>query len=437
MQSLRAAYHTATPANRLAAATVALFLVLAVTDSAVQTLPLPDQDRQSRPSYDHVVFPTGGFPADVQNVQAAADRGGAVLLKATNLEGEPMAFNFGRPHHYPSGYQVALQGDVRLLGETVGSARTTIAGGYRAIQVGVTGWPCCDSPVAGRVQIKGIDFDGSEQSAIDIYKAADVEIADIRISNVQETYGYATGINIFGGGEQRRITGTVVIRDSTIRYRAADANWSHPIVVYNVAADVEIVRNAIETTQAYSGILVVRQVEGTVRIAENSVVPDHEVPGVGDAGIYIYANDRWDNIRTSVPRYEVVGNHIVAEPGGIGLVGQRGSIDGAVITGNRVTTRRLLGTNEGIYFGGNVSNARVSHNQIDGAGAYGIDLFSFEAGQVADSNVFIDNELTFDAGTADFFLDGHTTNNTLLIGRSDTVIDLGAGNQIVRRQRDP
>ena len=34
-----------------------------------------------------VVYPTGVFPDDVQNVQAAVDKGGVVLLKAVNVSG--------------------------------------------------------------------------------------------------------------------------------------------------------------------------------------------------------------------------------------------------------------------------------------------------------------------------------------------------------------
>lgn len=42
-----------------------------------------------------VVYPTGIFPTDVQNVQAAINQGGTVLLKATDTVGHPLAFNFG------------------------------------------------------------------------------------------------------------------------------------------------------------------------------------------------------------------------------------------------------------------------------------------------------------------------------------------------------
>ena len=43
------------------------------------------------------VYPTGSFPLDMQNVQVAIDRGGTVILKATNAAGQPTPFDFGPP----------------------------------------------------------------------------------------------------------------------------------------------------------------------------------------------------------------------------------------------------------------------------------------------------------------------------------------------------
>jgi hypothetical protein len=385
----------------------------------------------------HVVVPAGAFPTDVQNVQAAVDLGGTVLLKARNAAGVPTAFDFGTPEEEVAGFQVALQGDVQLLGEKVGSARTTIRGGYRPILVGLDGWQGEFSAIPGRVRIQGIDFERSEQSAIDVYKAARVEIADNRISNVVGTFGLATGINVFGGGDERRITGRVVIRDNVIAYHAADLDWSHSIVLDDVSADVDVLRNAIDTTQEFSGILVVRQVEGTVRIARNLVVANAEDPGVAGVGIYVYQNDLWDGVRTSRPRFWITDNRIVGEHG-IGLVGQRGSIEAAFVHGNHVTTRGASGLQEGIFFGGNVSRSLVSANRIAGPGAYGLDVYSFEPGQAAAANWFLGNDLTrFDASVADLYLDAHTSDHTAVVGASDTVIDLGTGNRIVRRRPHP
>jgi hypothetical protein len=45
---------------------------------------------------DLVVHPEGNAVADVPNVRAAVAAGGVVLLKATNADGVPTAFEFGR-----------------------------------------------------------------------------------------------------------------------------------------------------------------------------------------------------------------------------------------------------------------------------------------------------------------------------------------------------
>ena len=44
-----------------------------------------------------IVYPTGVYPADHHNVQAAVNQGGVVLLKAVDTAGHPLAFNFGPP----------------------------------------------------------------------------------------------------------------------------------------------------------------------------------------------------------------------------------------------------------------------------------------------------------------------------------------------------
>ena len=74
-----------------------------------------------------VIYPTGQFPADVNNVQAAVNLGGAVLLKARNAANVFTPFNFG-PAVDGSG-TIFLNTDVRITGETVAGRMTTISGG--------------------------------------------------------------------------------------------------------------------------------------------------------------------------------------------------------------------------------------------------------------------------------------------------------------------
>src|SRR5438105_304673 len=75
-----------------------------------------------------VVYPTGQYPADVQNVQAAVDQGGTVLLKATNPARVATSFNFGPPVR-GRGF-VDIERNTELVGERTSSAATTIQGGW-------------------------------------------------------------------------------------------------------------------------------------------------------------------------------------------------------------------------------------------------------------------------------------------------------------------
>jgi hypothetical protein len=78
--------------------------------------PVPIMEVRGASTVNSVVYPSGVFPDDVLNVQAAVDLGGNVLLKATNAAGQPTAFNFGTPEALPD-RQVLLTTDVSILGE--------------------------------------------------------------------------------------------------------------------------------------------------------------------------------------------------------------------------------------------------------------------------------------------------------------------------------
>jgi hypothetical protein len=205
-----------------------------------------------------------------------------------------------------------------------------------------------------------------------------------------------------------------------------------PTDVQNVQAAVDLGGTILLKATDVAGlgaIVGVRRLEGSVRIADNFISPSLELPG-GGLGIYIFENDLWDDIRASSPVYQVVGNRVLNQNAdtGIAFVRPQGlPILAPVIERNHITVHGSLA---GITFGGNVSNARVSNNRIDGDALVGLEIFTYEPSQSAESNRFLDNNLKkFEAGTADLFLDTHTR-NTVAKGRFDTVIDLGTGNRI-------
>ncbi len=129
----------------------------------------------------HVVRPTGTAAFDLVNVQAAVALGGKVILKASNAKGVPTAFNFKPLVSLPEPLlvesaraSVRILGDVEIIGEDAGGARTTIVDGSPF-------W--CD--YCGRVVIRDINFVRSRYAPLYLLDAKSVEITGNRISDVQ------------------------------------------------------------------------------------------------------------------------------------------------------------------------------------------------------------------------------------------------------------
>lgn len=372
---------------------------------------------------DEVVFPTGEFPTDVENVQAAVDQGGIVLLKATNQDGQPTAFNFGPPDPFVFG-SVALETDVWVLGETAGSQMTTIEGGV---------FPLFGR--AGRVRIEGIHFHGALVSAIIVVQSTGAEVVGNRITGVvplPPEFGFTEARAIKFLANAFPITGTVVVADNLIEdsvpadYSDDVIDFSDGIVFDEVEADVYIEGNTIADVQD-DGILMINS-RGPVHIRDNLIVPGPGEPGSFGNGIAINHGTAVD---TSNASFEITGNDVFCEnpnADGMYLFGNRATIISPVVARNRVTM-------QGSFFGaitlyGNVSSARVSNNRIDGEGAFAFDVVSIRPGDAAESNRFQGNNIShFDASVADLFLDAHTRDTTFS-GQSGTVIDLGTGNRI-------
>lgn len=389
-------------------ATAALMAAVAQPFAALAAPSLPD----------HVVYPTGQFPADVERVQAAVDQGGTVLLKATDVEGRPTAFDFGTPVR-SADRVVFLETDVSVVGETVSQGQTRIRGGYIPF-LGVT---------KSHTKIQGIHFDAPLVSAIIIIRSSGSEILDNRISRAvgaPHSFGLTEGrgIKFLGNSDpDGAITGTVRVAGNVIEDMHADL--SDAIVFDAVAADTEIVRNRIDTVQS-SGILVIRS-KNLVTIARNTVRP-----GPGDPGEFSFGNGM-TIVGSRGASYRIQHNDVLAEnPGsdGILLAGFDGAglIDRAVLDGNTVEMRDSdFG---GITLFGGVSRSLVTNNLVKGDGLLGIDLASDGGPDLAVANTLTGNNVAlFDERVADVFLDVHTR-DTVLAGRGGTVVDLGTGNRI-------
>lgn len=366
-----------------------------------------------------VVYPTGNYPADVQNVQAALDEGGTVLLKATSASGDTTAFNFGPPVAGP-GF-VTFARDAELIGEQLTEAAATIRGGFYPVR----------GFAAIVTAVRNLTFDRPLQGAILFLgpPEAGAEITTNRIAHVVGRLfpGFGTfGEAIVVGG------GRVVINDNFVDH--VDADGGIGITELDSAGPVEILRNRIDGTST-TAIECTRN-HGIVRIEANVVRPGPTPDGFGGHGIEV----------NGTGAYVVLHNDVLIEtPAAIGIFvfGALGfgfgPVSSPVIQGNRVvmnpvgTINGLL-FNDGIDLGGLVSGAYVGQNIIEGPGFSAFSLFaaSFDPSQPSNLgfNTYVGNNI---GGTqsqvADVFLDTPSHDNVLK-GTSGTVLDLGTNNRI-------
>jgi len=106
------------------------------------------------------VYPTGVHPADVANVQLAVDTvdpGGTVILKSTDVAGNPMAFNFGGTAIGNGGVVRLLRPGITLTGDgwdgALDEPRTRIVGGGAPHSFSAT---CNGAAVVLAVQAPGV-----------------------------------------------------------------------------------------------------------------------------------------------------------------------------------------------------------------------------------------------------------------------------------------
>lgn len=365
-----------------------------------------------------VVYPTGTYPLDVENVQTAVTRGGTVILKATNAAGAPTDFDFG-PNTGRMGGIVWLTTDVQVIGESVATRMATIHGG-RIPFVG-------DGPA--RMKIQGVRFEAPENSAIIILFSTGLEIIGNRIAHAAGTplsWGVTEGRGIKLVGildPATAITGNALIANNVIEDMPADL--SEAIVLDRVAADVEIRGNRIRNV--HGGGIVINRGQGATRIHDNSIEPG---PGNGTSW-----GDGIDIVGSHGGTYRVFDNAIHCENpladgiwvGGLTLAD---AVEQPVIERNQITMRGAYGA--AIAFDGAVSGALVRQNLVDGEALFAIRLNDspIAPGIPADGNVFAGNEISrFRSYVADVILDRNTRDNAIA-GYSGRVIDLGLANRI-------
>jgi hypothetical protein len=358
-----------------------------------------------------VVYPTGVFPNDVANVQAALNLGGTIILKAVNAAGEPTAFNFGTPELLP-GRRVLVSTDVSIIGEQSGSAMTTIQGGLEPIR--------CNVPV--QLTIQGIYFNGPLGDAIEIGASTGAVIIGNRIDSVVPIrfprFSFGDGIDVSAFDASHTITGKIVVSGNVITNLTADCCAA--IQFDSVSAESEITGNVVKSFSTI-GILAIRSGQTSVLIANNLVVPGPDF--LVSASIFIDGNPQaaflvTDNV--------VVSDNLVADGILVGGLFSEGTVAPAVRR-NHVTMHNSQFGGISIY--GQVTGAVLEENEIDGDSAFALQIAEgFSPTQVATSNRLQGNNISHTTPSiADIYLGTNTHRNEVL-GQCSSVIDLGAGN---------
>ena len=361
-----------------------------------------------------IVHPTGEFPTDVENVQAAVDAGGIVLHAATDAGGAPTAFDFGPAD--ASGGTVVLENDVVIVGDPDG---TVIEGGYVPF-LGVE---------AAQTRIEGLTFDGPLVSAAVFVRSTGAEFVGNHVTGVVGAplwFGLTEGrgVKFLGNSDpDGAITGHVLVADN--RFDDMGADLSEAIVFDAVAADVTVAGNEVHDV-ASGGVLAI-QAGGRVEITRNVIVPGttsgfafgNAMQLIGaDGGSYVVTHNR---IACENPWADAI--LVVANEDVLGY----GAVTDLVVSDNDVTYHGDYGA---ISLLGEISGATVSGNRIRGAGLYALGLVPLFPGELAASNTFVGNNLTgFDATLADTLIFSHAE-DTVLVGNGGTVLDLAADSEI-------
>jgi hypothetical protein len=370
-----------------------------------------------------VVYPTGIWPDDVNNVQAAVATDGAVLLKAVNRAGRPTAFNFGTPE-YLAGRRVLIEANVDIQGETIRGSRTTVQGGLDPFR-GFT-------PVSRR--ISGIDFVGPLDGAIEILATAGrLEISNNRIWSVVPlllgvNFTETQGIFISGFGATD-ITGNIRILNNRIDLSDSTAQFRFGMQLDTIFADVDISGNQVFIAQS--------PVNGRLIDSEGiAAVRCHAKVSITYNSVHLGANEAYVGIGAfgdADATYRIAGNIVINEApfaDGISLNGNSAFTTGFVgglVEDNVVS---MHNSQAGISLLSAASGVTVRDNFIVGDGLFALAVSNFYPADVEANNRLIDNDLQFfKGGVASIFLDTNTQNTTVK-GNCGAVVDLGTGNHL-------
>lgn len=366
-----------------------------------------------------IVHPTGAYPLDVQNVQAGLDRGGTLLLKATDVAGVPTSFNFGPPQ--PGSGFVEFHTSAELTGERLPGAETTIEGGSYPVEA---------FGEATTVAVRNIRFHAPFHGALLLY-GADTEVRDNHVSGVVGRL-LASGRTI-AEAVVVGFAGRVVIEDNVVTDVLADRGFG--ISQFRSAGPVVIRRNTIDGTgygaiESSFNVGTATGLPAAVSITDNHLRPG---PAPNAFGMGIEVNGEG--------AYYVADNDILVEsPSGLGVYALGAPefgiapVTAPVLERNRVVMQPVADGRpvfaDGIDLVGTVSGAYVGRNSVEGTSFAALGSYGVSGASDLGFNTFVGNRIASSrALVADVFLDTAAHDNVLL-GDSETVLDLGTSNHI-------
>lgn len=377
-----------------------------------------------------VIYPTGQFPDDVNNIQAAVNLGGTVLLKATNTVNVFTPFNFG-PAVDGSG-TVFLNTNVRIIGETVAGRMTTILGGDTPFR--------CYEPI--NTAIHKLYFDGPRMAAVLVLDTDRFEFSRSHVARVVPFLWYTEdGVDVYKGqgiwiDVAGTSQGTIVIEDNIFENCGlGGAQLGYGLAIVSGESRLRIARNLIRGANL-AGIILIWP--GAETLIEDNII----VTGPGDIeprfhGNAIHLLGAWNRVQNTPV---IIRNNDMRVEGpeaqGIFAFGdevQNYKVQNTIIEKNLITVTNGL---TGIGLWGEVWNSHIRNNRLRGDAEYAMVLGAgfFDPTEPSMSNMFVGNNIaTFDSSVADVFFDTNTVNNVLK-GHSGTVIDLGTGNRITGTQ---
>ncbi len=395
--------------------------------------------------YQSVVMGENDPARDIQSVQDAVDKGGAILLKG--------AFNFGDQG------RVLIKKDVTISGEPRGQGQhsTVIRGGFWTFHAPP---PSKEEPPEApgpEIVIRDIHFDGAVWTPICIPYTRGVRISGNKITNVKPfalPYKWPGGdalmlnMGIYLGSRSVNrtkvlpgaATGLLVFENNEVDLAVEKPTETLGIGVFFTwtwGATIRVTgnrisnatRNSIETIDNYLD----KQGAGSIFIADNRVLtpargipfPNPYAPNGVVAGWHHDPSGGRDPMRNS--RIVVMRNHI--ETRGEKSIGVSLMSDNGVIQDNELILSGGEGGRGIVVIG---SEAVVSGNKIEGSGNCALFAAPYR-GLPGFRNTFIENDLgSFQALEADVIF--HSDYN-ILIGKEGKVVTNGRGNQVVLLSR--